>query len=67
MKLYTVDCPKCLILEKKLQRRNVNFEKVYDFDRDEMYRKGFATAPILETDDGELLDFSSANSYINNI
>lgn len=67
MKLYTTDCPRCKILEKKLSSRNISFEKIRDFNRDEMHSKGFDLAPILETDDGKLMDFSAANSYINSL
>ena len=67
MKLYTINCPKCNILEKKLKTKNIDFERITDFDKDAMKEKGFLYAPILETNDGRLLDFSDANNYLNMI
>lgn len=67
MKLYSTNCPKCNVIEKKLRNKNIEFEKITDFDYDEMRKKGFSFAPILETNDGVLLDYSDANNYINAI
>ena len=39
IKLYTIGCPKCSILEKKLDAAHVNYEKVTD--KDIMIEKGF--------------------------
>lgn len=49
IKLYTIGCPKCSILEKKLDAANVNYEKVTD--KDIMIEKGFDVLPILEIDE----------------
>ena len=65
MKLYTTHCPKCRVLETKLKQKNVIYEEVEDTDI--MQKKGFDNLPILELDNGELLDFMSANKYINNL
>lgn len=67
MKLYSTNCPKCNVIEKKLKNKNIEFEKITDFDHNKMKEKGFSFAPILETDDGVLLDYSDANNYINAI
>lgn len=67
MKLYSTNCPKCNVIEKKLRNKNIEFEKITDFDHNKMKEKGFSFAPILETDDGVLLDYSDANNYINAI
>lgn len=67
MKLYSTNCPKCNVIEKKLRNKNIEFEKITDFDHNKMREKGFSFAPILETDDGILLDYSDANNYINAI
>lgn len=67
MKLYSTNCPKCNVIEKKLRNKNIEFEKITDFDYDKMREKGFSFAPILETNDGILLDYSDANNYINAI
>lgn len=60
--LYTIDCPKCKILEKKLSQANVEYEVCKD--RDEMKRKGFDFMPILEVD-GQTMDFGKAVKWVN--
>lgn len=67
MKLYSTECPKCKILEKKLLNKNISFEKITDFDYNEMKEKGFNFVPILEIDNGILMNFSDANNYINSL
>lgn len=67
MKLYSTNCPKCNVIEKKLRNKNIEFEKITDFDHNKMKERGFSFAPILETNDGVLLDYSDANNYINAI
>lgn len=67
MKLYSVDCPKCKIIEKKLNHRNIEYEVIKDFDYDYLVKKGFTTVPVLELDDGRCMNFSDANSYINGL
>lgn len=63
--LYTIDCPNCLILEKKLKAKNVEFLKVSD--RDTIIAKGFGDSsfPILDVD-GTTMDYKTAISWINN-
>ena len=68
MTLYTTNCPKCIVLEKKLDNKNINYKKVEDIEKimEIANEQGINTAPILEID-GEFLDFSHANTYINNM
>lgn len=66
VKLYTTHCPRCNVLEKKLNQKNINFEAITDFDINEMIEKGFSVAPILSVDN-ELMDFSQANTWINTL
>ena len=68
MTLYTTNCPKCVVLEKKLNNKNINYKKVEDIEKimEIANEQGINTAPILEID-GEFLDFSHANTYINNM
>ena len=68
MTLYTTNCPKCVVLEKKLNNKNINYDKVEDIEKimEIANEQGINTAPILEID-GEFLDFSHANTYINNM
>ena len=62
VKLYSTHCPKCIILEKKLNQKNISFEEINDSDV--MTAKGFMQAPMLEVD-GEVMDFKQANDWIN--
>lgn len=63
VKLYSTHCPKCIVLEKKLNQKNISFEEINDIDV--MTAKGFMQAPMLEVD-GEVMDFKQANDWINN-
>lgn len=60
--LYSTNCPKCNVLEKKLQSKNINFEICNDVDL--MLSKGIQQAPYLEVDD-ELMDFTKAVKWVN--
>ena len=60
--LYSTNCPKCRVLEKKLSEANIDF--IVNNNVEEMLSKGFETAPILCLEDGTLLDFSKANNWI---
>ncbi len=63
--LYTIDCPSCIILEKKLKQKNIEFIKV--FDKETLIAKGFgdSTFPILEVD-GVTMNYKTAIQWINN-
>lgn len=66
IKLYSSNCPKCNILEKKLNQENIKFEKITDFDTDEMLRNGFTSLPMMNID-GVWYDFKESINYINAI
>ena len=68
--LYSTHCPKCIILERKLIERNIDFEMCDDIDL--MIEKGFQEAPYLEIQDDtlgihETLNFSQAIEKINTL
>lgn len=71
--LYSTNCPKCNILEKKLEQKNLNYKKITDFNVQTMISKGFTTVPILyvvydnSKTDGCYYDFKDAVNFINNI
>lgn len=60
--LYTVDCPKCKVLEKKLNNANISFEVCKDTKL--MAEKNISKLPMLEVD-GEMLTFKEAVDMIN--
>ena len=62
--LYTTHCPKCVVLEKKLNSKNIDF-KICD-DIDYMLSLNIQQAPYLEVDN-KLMDFSEAIKWINEI
>ncbi len=64
--LYSTHCPKCEVLEKKLQQNGLKYQAVYEFDKKEMIKKGFAGAPILEVE-GKYMDFSEANKWLQSL
>ena len=60
--LYTTGCPKCMVLESKLDSKNIDYTK--ETDADKMIELGFSSAPMLKVDD-ELMDFGKAIKWIN--
>jgi len=64
VKLYSTKCPRCIVLEKKLQQKGVDFELITDFDIQFLIDNGFKSAPVLCVDD-EFMDFTKANNWIN--
>lgn len=61
IKLYTIDCPRCKILEQKLVEANIEFETCRD--KAIMMARGFDLLPLLEVD-GELMGFKEAVDWI---
>ena len=59
--LYTIDCPKCKVLENLLKKNQVEYESVRDMNL--MKEKGFRECPNLEVN-GELYGFSEAVKMI---
>lgn len=63
--LYTIDCPNCLILEKKLEARKVKFLRVSD--EETIRAKGFGDSsfPILDVN-GVVMNYKTAIQWVNN-
>lgn len=61
--LYTIDCPKCKVLEMKLDQKNIPYVKEKDIET--MKALGIMTAPVLGLEDGSILQFADAVKYIN--
>ena len=62
--LYSTHCPRCNVLEKKLQQKNIQYEEVNDVEI--MMQKGYMSAPMLEVD-GVNMNFKEAVDWINSL
>ena len=62
--LYSTNCPRCNVLEKKLSQKNIDYKLITD--EDIMINKGFMTAPMLEVDN-EVYDFKGAVDWLNGL
>ena len=63
VKLYTIECPKCKVLRRKLDEKKINYEICSDIE--EMKCLGIMSAPMLEVDD-KIFNFSEAIKWISN-
>lgn len=67
--LHSTNCPRCIILEKKLKEKGVEFSLNQDIDR--MQELGILSAPTLEIQDedgsNKLLNYVEAIKYVNNL
>lgn len=66
IKLYSLHCPKCKVIEKKLINSNIKFEIIDDEDTVLNFAKqhDIAFLPALELDDGSVLEFKDINKFI---
>lgn len=63
MILYTIGCPQCVILEKKLDAKKIKYDICENVGI--MENKGIDSVPVLEIDD-KLLSYTDAIEYVNN-
>lgn len=61
--LYSTHCPRCTVLEKKLEAKGIKFE--IETSVDDMLALGITQVPMLRVDD-KLLNFAEANTWVNN-
>lgn len=61
--LYSTGCPKCKVIESKLNNKNIQFQVISDVAA--MEALGFQEAPVLDVN-GEKMDFVTANRWVNN-
>ena len=65
VKIYTTDtCPRCKVLKVKLESKGIDYEEITDVS--EIEKLGILSVPYMQIDDGELMDFATANNWINN-
>lgn len=60
--LYTVGCPRCAVLEEKLNSKNIKFAKIED--EEYMASIGLDEMPVLQVGNKKL-QFAEANKWIN--
>lgn len=64
VKIYTTDtCPRCKVLKVKMDAKGIPYESITDVD--EIQKLGIMSVPYMQVDDGELMDFATANAWIN--
>lgn len=63
IKVYSTHCPRCMVIEKKLTQKGLNFEVVDDINL--MREMGIQSTPMLQIDDQPLMKFEEANKWIN--
>ena len=66
IEIFTTEgCARCKMLKQRMIDKNIDFKE--NNDEEEMAKLGFMTVPMLRTDEGELLDFGKAISWINSL
>lgn len=61
--LYTTHCPRCQVLEKKMQQKGIEY--TVEENIDVMTQLNIKTVPMLQVDCGPLMDFVQANNWVN--
>lgn len=60
--LYTIHCPMCKVLEKKLNLAGIKYE-IMD-DQEKMTEMGLRQSPMLQVNCGPLMNFKEADAWI---
>ena len=60
--LYSTGCPKCSILKKKLEEKQIPYDMVTDIE--EMLALGISEVPVLSVN-GKLMSFPNAVKWVN--
>jgi glutaredoxin len=64
VKIYTTDtCARCKVLKTKMDSKGIEYQSITD--PDEIKKLGIMSVPYMQIDDGELMDFATANAWIN--
>lgn len=64
MTFYTTNCPKCAVLQNKLNAKNLTYTICEDTTV--MLEKGISSAPALEVD-GTIYNFKDAIKFLNEL
>ena len=60
--VYTIHCPQCNVLEKKLQQAGFTYSVMDDVA--ELEKMGIEQFPMMRVDCGPLMNFREANKWI---
>lgn len=60
--IYSTHCPKCNVLEKSLRMAGIEFSIIDDVKQ--MTAMGLKSAPYMQVNCGELMDFKTAMNWI---
>lgn len=60
--LYSTNCPRCTVLEKKLEEKLIKYEVINDVEV--MKEKGFLSVPVLDVD-GVEMKYVDAIDWVN--
>ena len=63
IKLLTTHCPRCTVLQKKLDAKNIYYTEITDIEEIQSY--GIDAVPALIVDE-VIMDFPAAVQWINN-
>lgn len=64
VKFYTIGCPQCNILKKKLDLKQIEYEIIDN--KNIMEQKGISVLPMLEVDE-QLLNFKEARAWLESV
>ena len=62
--LFSTHCPRCNVLEKKLQQKKIDYKEINDTAI--MEQKGYLSVPVLEVN-GKSMNFKEAFNYVNSL
>ena len=62
--LFSTHCPRCNVLEKKLQQKKIDYKEINDTAI--MEQKGYLSVPVLEVN-GKSMNFKEAVNWINSL
>lgn len=61
--LYSTGCPKCCVIERKMDLKNIKYTIINDIEK--VQKLGFHTVPILVVDDKPPMQFNEALAWVN--
>ena len=64
IKFYTIDCPACMVLERKLEAKGIVFTKINDIET--LQSLNIEQFPVLEVNN-KFLSYSKAVKWVNSL